>query len=1166
MGWAPIFALAPRLNPPSHQSRLMKTRHVISLPSETLRSKPRRRHLEAVLCLLAAALWFSPTTAHAQSGTWAGDASGNWGDTTKWSGGTVADGAGNTATFNLNITANRTVTLDSSRTIGTVLFGDTSQNQLWTLSTANSSVLTMDNGANKPLIRAVQGGTGFRCNVVIAGANGFRGPDTASGVLALGSANTYTGDTEIDRNIVKISNVNALPSMTVNGRSGDVVFIVPNTRTEQGTLDLNGNSITINGLAGDTTQTIAGLGTVTTTAAGTLTLTLGDNNRTTTFAGVIQNGSGTLGLTKIGTGAQTLTGVNTYTRATTISGGTLALSGSGSIATSASVTVGPGATFDVSGVSAPPYVIAAGKTLIGPGATGTIAGSLSLDPSASLAITYVSGTPTMNVSSGGTLTLNGGAITVTVSGSPLGNGNYKLISVSGSGAVAGTLGSVTVAGSGIIGGGTASLSISGGNELYLNITGGATALEWGSGDGTWAVGTTGWNSGGSTAWANGNVALFADALSSGNPTITLNTEVLPQGAVVTSTRNYTITGTGHIGGAAEVRKLGTSTLTLDVPNAHTGGSTLLAGTLNIKKSAALGAASSTLTIGGGTLDNTSGGPLTTPDYPQAWNGNFTFAGSSDLNLGAGAVAMSGTRTVTVTANTLTVGGAISGAGFGLIKAGTGKLALGGNNTFTGGVTITNGEIIVNNAGALGVNALTMPDDTSTKILSLNGNTLTVANLSLPGFTSPATAIIRNNHASTAAQLMVSIPSSSGAFTFCGTITDGGAAPLAVRKIGAGTWQMGTAGTGFFDYSGDTSINAGVLRGGKQNFLPFGAGKGNLIVESAGTLDIYDRANVSVNGLSGSGIVDKTDPGGAINAVLTVGYNDASAEFSGAIKNTGVPASSKYSGVSLVKTGAGTQILSGVNLYTNTTTVSGGTLLVNSPGSLAAQSVVTVNAGATLGGNGTVNGPVTVNAGGTVSAGDSPGTLTLGNGLDLSAGGTNAWELASLKDDTDGTPGTDFDQIVLAGGALTLGGSSTLSIRFTGTATAPDGSNPFWQSTRNWTVVSASGAATTFAAIQNGVYPAGTFTTAAQAGGIVLTFTPNAGATPVTSFTITNGPGSNLTLSYSGGSGSRFVLLQTNNVAAPLSLWARVHTNTSSPNTFTITPGADPMEFYRVKSE
>jgi len=112
---------------------------------------------------------------------------------------------------------------------------------------------------------------------------------------------------------------------------------------------------------------------------------------------------------------------------------------------------------------------------------------------------------------------------------------------------------------------------------------------------------------------------------------------------------------------------------------------------------------------GGALDNTSGSAIGTSTYnpPYTVSGDFAFIGSngadSDLNLGTGAVTLSGAdRTVTVqnSAATLTVGGAISGSGLGLIKAGDGTLALDGVNTFTGPTTVNAGTL--SGTGTVGI--------------------------------------------------------------------------------------------------------------------------------------------------------------------------------------------------------------------------------------------------------------------------------------------------------------------------------------------------------------------------------------------------------------------------------------------------------------------------------
>jgi autotransporter-associated beta strand protein len=74
-------------------------------------------------------------------------------------------------------------------------------------------------------------------------------------------------------------------------------------------------------------------------------------------------------------------------------------------------------------------------------------------------------------------------------------------------------------------------------------------------------------------------------------------------------------------------------------------------------------------------------------------------------------------------------------------------------------------------------------------------------------------------------------------------------------------------------------------------------------------------------------------------------------------------------VGLSKTTGGTVTLSGHNIYSGPTSITGGTLRVN--GSIA--SAVTVSTGGTLGGVGTVFGPVTL-SGGNLSPGSSPGTF------------------------------------------------------------------------------------------------------------------------------------------------------------------------------------------------
>ena len=64
---------------------------------------------------------------------------------------------------------------------------------------------------------------------------------------------------------------------------------------------------------------------MTSVASGTPTLTVGNNNATNTFAGVITDGGEVVSLIKVGTGTLTLAGSNTFSGGATISAGTLNL-------------------------------------------------------------------------------------------------------------------------------------------------------------------------------------------------------------------------------------------------------------------------------------------------------------------------------------------------------------------------------------------------------------------------------------------------------------------------------------------------------------------------------------------------------------------------------------------------------------------------------------------------------------------------------------------------------------------------------------------------------------------------------------------------------------------------------------------------------------------------
>jgi autotransporter-associated beta strand protein len=305
-------------------------------------------------------------------------------------------------------------------------------------------------------------------NLILDGVTSGSGGLTksGSGTLSLGGTNdnnnfllNVTGG-EVQLNKASTNNVHAMAgiigigngaTVKITGTGGDQIYngnganYGVNGVVAGGMFDLNGNSETVSFLNG-TGGTVEG-------GSGTPTLTVGQGDVTSSFSGVIQNTSGTLSLTKNGTGTQTLGGVNTYSGVTTISGGILALSGVGSIGNSPLIDLKANATLDVSAVTGT-CVLGAAQTLKG---SGTVVGGVTangqITPGAGIGTLTFSVPPTLNGTivmelnttqspsndvinvTSGTLAAGGTLIVTNLPGSTLAPGNsFKLFSqpVSGS--------------------------------------------------------------------------------------------------------------------------------------------------------------------------------------------------------------------------------------------------------------------------------------------------------------------------------------------------------------------------------------------------------------------------------------------------------------------------------------------------------------------------------------------------------------------------------------------------------------------------------------------------------------------------------------------------------------------------------------------------------------
>lgn len=388
-------------------------------------------------------------------------------------------------------------------------------------------------------------------------------------------------------------------------------------------------------------------------------------------------------LTKISAGSLTLSGASTYNGGTVVSAGTLYANAAGALG-SGNVTVNNGATLVLTNATGLNYLNSGASLVVGStglvrlGYTGTdTINSLSLDggntfktsgtwgavgSSAANQSSQLTGTGILSVAPGqvATVSLNSSVnpsiysqtvvLTTTVSGgsgTPTGTVNFMdgattlaTVTVNGAGQAAYTNTSFAL--------GSHSLSVAySGDHTYAPATSSTLTQTVNAGTDIWSgTVSSAWDINTTANWtALGNPVTYQDGsnvqlddTAAGTTAIVLNTTVSPSSLLVTnSALAYSISGTGGIGGATTLMKLGTNTLTLNVANTFTGDTTVSNGAVTFTGSGSSSGAGN-LNVGGdqgrGVFNMNSTGTI-----------NFT-GGSGTPSIGGTGTSSAGSSTAT----------------------------------------------------------------------------------------------------------------------------------------------------------------------------------------------------------------------------------------------------------------------------------------------------------------------------------------------------------------------------------------------------------------------------------------------------------------------------------------------------------------------------------------
>ena len=277
-------------------------------------------------------------------------------------GGTLVLGGANTIGNGITINAGATLQIGNAGTTGD-LGGTTTVTNNGTLTFNRSNALSISNVIN---------GTG---DLVKAGVS----------ALSLLGANGYTGNTTLSAGILSLDSSSALGyGGTISFQGGSLKFSTSNRADYSSRFSTAANQA----------------------------YSLDTNGQSVTLGSALSSPGGTL--TKLGTGTLTLAAANTYSGATTVSAGTLAVTHADGLGTSAAdTTVASGATLDLQGVSVGnESIILNGGTLAASSGISSLGGTVAMGANATVNVGGTSLTLNGSVSGPYALTKSGGGTLV----------------------------------------------------------------------------------------------------------------------------------------------------------------------------------------------------------------------------------------------------------------------------------------------------------------------------------------------------------------------------------------------------------------------------------------------------------------------------------------------------------------------------------------------------------------------------------------------------------------------------------------------------------------------------------------------------------------------------------------------------------------------------------